>query len=54
MILNENNLRKVPSGDGQLIILDDVSFSLNDGESLAITGPSGSGKVNTTKFACRT
>ena len=44
MILNVNNLRKeVPSGDGQLIILDDVSLSLNDGESLAITGPSGSG-----------
>ena len=45
MILNVNNLRKeVPSGDGRLIILDDVSLSLNDGESLAIMGPSGSGK----------
>ena len=45
MILNVNNLRKeVPSGDGRLIILDGVSLSLNDGESLAITGPSGSGK----------
>ena len=45
MILNVHNLRKeVPSGDGKLIIIDDVSLSLNDGESLAITGPSGSGK----------
>ena len=45
MILKVNNLRKeVTSGDSSLIILDDVSFSLEEGQSLAITGPSGSGK----------
>ena len=45
MILKVNNLKKeVTSGDSSLVILDDVSFSLEEGQSLAITGPSGSGK----------
>jgi len=45
MILKVNNLRKeVTSGDSSLVILDDVSFSLEEGQSLAVTGPSGSGK----------
>ena len=45
MILEVNKLRKeVSSGDYELTILDDVSFSLEEGQSLAITGPSGSGK----------
>ena len=45
MILEVNKLRKeVSSGDSKLTILDDVSFSLEEGQSLAITGPSGSGK----------
>ena len=45
MILEVNKLRKeVSSGDTVLTILDDVSFSLEEGQSLAITGPSGSGK----------
>ena len=45
MILEVNKLRKeVSSGDSELTILDDVSFSLKEGQSLAITGPSGSGK----------
>ena len=45
MILEVNKLRKeVSSGDSKLVILDDVSFSLLEGQSLAITGPSGSGK----------
>ncbi|MEL0243283.1 MAG: ABC transporter ATP-binding protein [Gammaproteobacteria bacterium] len=44
-MLKVNNLRKeVTSGDSSLVILDDVSFSLKEGQSLAITGPSGSGK----------
>tara|TARA_B100001093_G_scaffold448804_1_gene454638 strand:+ start:2610 stop:3272 length:663 start_codon:yes stop_codon:yes gene_type:complete len=45
MILEVNKLRKeVSSGDSKLVILDDISFSLEEGQSLAITGPSGSGK----------
>ena len=45
MILEVNKLRReVSSGDSELTILDDVSFSLEEGQSLAITGPSGSGK----------
>ena len=45
MIREVNKLRKeVSSGDSELTILDDVSFSLEEGQSLAITGPSGSGK----------
>ena len=45
MILEVNKLRKeVSSGESELTILDDVSFSLEEGQSLAITGPSGSGK----------
>ena len=45
MILTTKNLRKeVPSGESNLVILDDISFNLEEGKSLAITGPSGSGK----------
>ena len=45
MILTTKNLRKeVPSGESNLVILDDITFSLEEGKSLAITGPSGSGK----------
>ena len=45
MILITENLKKeVPSGETNLVILDDINFSLEEGKSLAITGPSGSGK----------
>jgi|TARA_B100000131_G_scaffold187179_1_gene180161 putative ABC transport system ATP-binding protein len=45
MILSTKNLRKeFPSGETNLVILDDISFNLEEGKSLAITGPSGSGK----------
>lgn len=44
-ILNARNLSKaVPSAEGALVILDDVSLSVSKGESLAIVGTSGSGK----------
>ena len=45
MILTTQSLRKeVSSGEINLVILDDINFSLEEGKSLAITGPSGSGK----------
>ena len=44
-ILTAKGLRKkVSSGESDLVILDDINFSLEEGKSLAITGPSGSGK----------
>lgn len=33
-----------PGGSGSLRVLDEISLTLEEGESLAITGPSGSGK----------
>ena len=45
MILSTKKVRKeFPSGETNLVILDDISFNLEEGKSLAITGPSGSGK----------
>jgi putative ABC transport system ATP-binding protein len=44
-ILNVHNLSKVyGKGDTQIKALDDVSFSVEKGEFVAIVGPSGSGK----------
>jgi putative ABC transport system ATP-binding protein len=36
--------KQVPSPEGQLVILDDITLSVAPGESLAIVGASGSGK----------
>lgn len=44
-ILTARNLSKmVPSAEGELTILHDLSLTLNKGDSLAIVGSSGSGK----------
>jgi len=45
-MLNAKKLcKKVTSSDAELTILDDISFHLAEGESLAIIGESGSGKT---------
>lgn len=44
MILNVQQVTKVVKSEQDLIILKDISFSLNKGDSLAIVGSSGSGK----------
>ena len=45
-VLQAENLTKIyKSGSKELIVLDDVSFSAEQGTSLSIIGPSGSGKT---------
>jgi lipoprotein-releasing system ATP-binding protein len=43
-LLAESIRRHFPTRSGELVVLDDVSMTLNAGESVAIMGPSGSGK----------
>jgi putative ABC transport system ATP-binding protein len=45
MLISKNLGKKVTTGEGEITILDDVSFELNKGKSLAIIGESGSGKT---------
>lgn len=46
IVLSVENLTKIyKSGDNELMVLDHVSFSVEQGASLAIIGPSGSGKT---------
>ena len=45
-ILQSQNLTKIyRSADKELIVLDNVSFTVEHGDSMAIIGPSGSGKT---------
>jgi lipoprotein-releasing system ATP-binding protein len=47
MFLELKNISKtyeIPSGEGQMTVLKDLSLRINQGESIAIVGPSGSGK----------
>jgi putative ABC transport system ATP-binding protein len=44
MIEAKNLTKKVQTSEGELVILDNVSLQVSDGDSLAIIGASGSGK----------
>lgn len=44
MIVASNLTKRVSTSEGPLVILEDVSLSVSDGDSLAIVGASGSGK----------
>jgi len=44
MLVANQLSKRVTTSEGPLVILDDVSLQVNDGESLAIVGASGSGK----------
>lgn len=44
-LLKANQVRKIyPSGDRTIAVLEDVDFSISEGESVSIRGESGSGK----------
>jgi putative ABC transport system ATP-binding protein len=45
MLTSKNLTKKVTTGEGEITILEDVSFELEKGKSLAIIGESGSGKT---------
>src|SRR4051812_18184629 len=46
ILLSVENLTKAyPSGGKELVVLDRVSFSIEQGSRLALIGPSGSGKT---------
>jgi putative ABC transport system ATP-binding protein len=44
MISTENLTKRVATSEGELTILDGISLSINEGETVAIVGASGSGK----------
>jgi putative ABC transport system ATP-binding protein len=45
MLVARELTKSFPSGDRTITVLRDVSFTIDDGEFLAIVGPSGSGKT---------
>lgn len=51
-LIAKNLVKTFPSKDGTSIAVDNLSFELDTGESVAFLGPNGAGKSTTIKMLC--
>ena len=55
MILEVNNLKKIyHTQDSEIEALENITFTVNEGEFIAIVGPSGCGKSTILSILCKT
>ncbi len=53
MYLKIDNIKKAGTGDSRVDVLKGINCGVNKGEICVLLGPSGSGKVDTTKHTRR-